>query len=71
MESLRKDIDNVMDDAYKLGVSNSTVACAYFLEAIAKMMYMNTFHEEYKRDYEKSYEPSEEVENEISESVNI
>lgn len=69
IDEMKKDIDNVMDDAYKIGNANSSVATAYFLEAIAKMMYFNTFHTVFEKDQEDI--APEVVEDELSESTDI
>lgn len=56
----REDIREAMDLAFENGIGNSSVASAYFLEAIAKMMYLNTFHENYVAD--DKFEDDQEVE---------
>lgn len=74
MKGFKEDIDNTLDDAYKLGNGDSSVAAAYYLEAIAKMMYVQMFHEQYARDYDSESSAghiAEEEQDEISESINI
>lgn len=74
-KEFREEMDNIMDDAFTLGASNSRVASAYFLEVIARLMYFNTFHKEFVRDYERApYDAvteHKEEEHEVSESTDI
>ncbi len=73
MKKFREEIENVMDDAFTLGANNAPVASAYFLEAIARMMYVDMFHSKFERDYERDLTDKITVDSqdEISESTDI
>ena len=57
---IREDINEALDAAYEKGVgADGSIASAYFLEAIAKMLYFQTFHIPYGEMEEEQIEISE------------
>jgi hypothetical protein len=69
LEMIKEDVDLAMESAYKNGVgSDGSIASAYFLEAIAKMLYVQTFHTQY--EVESEYE-IEEPKDEDTKSIDI
>ena len=50
IEELKQEVDVAMNDAVELGEGNASTASAYYMEAIAKMLYFRLFNENYEYD---------------------
>ena len=72
VKELKQDINVAMSDAVELGLGNGAAASAYYLEAIAKMMYFMMFHENYEYVNPNEVSMTKEVdEDETTESTDI